>query len=86
MSVCEYIVFQSVSVCWCGRCGDTLQRNKALIGIDQKDYQRELERNYHEIKDKLSPLISSSMHPDPVRRKHKRYAAVVSLLGCFLSD
>jgi len=61
------------SVCPCGRCGDTLQRNKALIGIDQKDYQRELERNYHQIKDKLSPLISSSMHADSARRKHKRY-------------
>jgi len=65
-----------LSVCLCGRCGDTLQRNKALIGVDQKDYQRELERNYHQIKDKLSPLISSSTHADSARRKHKRYAAL----------
>jgi len=66
--VCVYL-----SVCLC-RCGDTLQRNKSLIGVDQKDYQRELERNYHHIKDQLSPLISSStLHTDSLRRKHKRY-------------
>ena len=58
------------------RCGDTLQRNKSLIGIDQKDYQRELERNYHQIKDQLSPLIASSVHADS-RRKQKRYCFLV---------
>jgi hypothetical protein len=54
------------------KCGDTLQRNKALIGVDQRDYQRELERNYHQIKDQLSPLISSSVHTDTLRTKNKR--------------
>jgi len=66
----------NLRLCVCCRCGDTLQRNKALIGIDQKDYQRELERNYHQIKDRLSPLISSSLPTDSMHRKHKRYAAV----------
>ncbi|ELU18915.1 hypothetical protein CAPTEDRAFT_161690 [Capitella teleta] len=41
------------------KCGDALHRNKSLIGPDQKEYQRELERNYHNIKDKLGPLIAS---------------------------
>jgi hypothetical protein len=54
------------------KCGDTLQRNKSLIGLDQRDYQRELERNYHETKDQLSPLISSSIHTDTLRKKNKR--------------
>jgi hypothetical protein len=63
--------YSRTDLCFRVRCGDTLQRNKALIGIDQKDYQRELERNYHQIKDKLSPLIASSVHADS-RRKHKR--------------
>ena len=43
------------------RCGDALHRNKSLIGPDQKEYQRELERNYHSVRDKLGPLIASPL-------------------------
>uniref|UniRef100_A0AAR2KFJ5 Dedicator of cytokinesis 7 n=1 Tax=Pygocentrus nattereri TaxID=42514 RepID=A0AAR2KFJ5_PYGNA len=40
------------------RCEDALRRNKSLIGPDQKEYQRELERNYHRLKEALQPLIN----------------------------
>lgn len=51
--------YRYISILCVFRCGDALQRNKSLIGPDQKEYQRELERNYHSIKDKLGPLIAS---------------------------
>lgn len=40
------------------KCADALRKNKNLIGPDQRDYQRELERNYHRFSDRLMPLIS----------------------------
>lgn len=40
------------------RCEDALKKNKTLIGPDQREYQRELERNYNKLKEALSPLIN----------------------------
>uniref|UniRef100_A0A6I8NBE1 Dedicator of cytokinesis 6 n=1 Tax=Ornithorhynchus anatinus TaxID=9258 RepID=A0A6I8NBE1_ORNAN len=40
------------------RCEDALRKNKALIGPDQKEYQRELERNYSRLKEALHPLLN----------------------------
>ncbi|XP_066529748.1 dedicator of cytokinesis protein 7-like isoform X4 [Hoplias malabaricus] len=40
------------------RCEDALRKNKALIGPDQKEYHRELERNYSKLKEALFPLIN----------------------------
>ncbi|XP_068095450.1 dedicator of cytokinesis protein 7 isoform X12 [Hyperolius riggenbachi] len=40
------------------RCEDALRKNKSLIGPDQKEYQKELERNYHRLKEALQPLIN----------------------------
>ncbi|GAA6076252.1 dedicator of cytokinesis protein 7-like isoform X3, partial [Tachysurus ichikawai] len=37
---------------------DALRKNKALIGPDQKEYHRELERNYSKLKEALCPLIN----------------------------
>ncbi|XP_069126839.1 dedicator of cytokinesis protein 7-like isoform X2 [Argopecten irradians] len=42
------------------KCSDSLHRNKTLITSDQREYQRELERNYHALKEKLHPMISSN--------------------------
>jgi len=42
------------------RCGDALRKNRSLIGADQKEYQKELERNYYKFTEKLAPLISSN--------------------------
>lgn len=39
------------------KCLDALRRNKNLIGPDQRDYQRELERNYQRLTERLTPLI-----------------------------
>ncbi|XP_047215228.1 dedicator of cytokinesis protein 7-like isoform X5 [Girardinichthys multiradiatus] len=40
------------------RCEDALRKNKALIGPDQREYHRELERNYNKLKEALGPLIT----------------------------
>ena len=40
------------------KCSDALRKNKNLIGPDQRDYQRELERNYQRFTDRLAPLIT----------------------------
>lgn len=42
------------------KCLDALRRNKNLIGPDQRDYQRELERNYQRLTERLAPLIAWS--------------------------
>lgn len=42
------------------KCGDALHRNKTLITHEQRDYQRELERNYHIFREKLQPMISTT--------------------------
>ncbi|XP_025407791.1 dedicator of cytokinesis protein 7 isoform X2 [Sipha flava] len=39
------------------KCADALAKNKTLIGPDQRDYQRELERNYRKFTDQLAPLL-----------------------------
>ncbi|KAL7303214.1 hypothetical protein TKK_0004415 [Trichogramma kaykai] len=39
------------------KCLDALRKNKNLIGSDQRDYQRELERNYQRFTERLTPLI-----------------------------
>lgn len=42
------------------RCHDALKKNKNLIQSDQKDYQKELERNYLKFTERLAPLITIS--------------------------
>lgn len=42
------------------RCEAALQKNKRLIGDDQREYQKELERNFDQVQEKLTPMISSS--------------------------
>lgn len=42
------------------KCHDALKKNKNLILADQKDYQRELERNYVRFTERLTPLITIS--------------------------
>lgn len=42
------------------RCSDALKKNKNLILSDQKDYQKELERNYTTFTQRLAPLITIS--------------------------
>uniref|UniRef100_A0A673YLV7 Dedicator of cytokinesis 6 n=1 Tax=Salmo trutta TaxID=8032 RepID=A0A673YLV7_SALTR len=40
------------------RCEDALRRNKTLIGPDQKEYHKEMERNFNKLKESLGPLIT----------------------------
>lgn len=39
------------------KCTDALRKNKNLIGPDQRDYQKELERNHHKFTEGLAPLM-----------------------------
>ena len=39
------------------RCGEALEKNKHLIGEDQREYQREMERNFITFKEKISFLL-----------------------------
>lgn len=41
------------------RCADALEKNSYLIGLDQKEYQKEMEKNYLELKSKIEPLIEN---------------------------
>ncbi|XP_018426758.1 PREDICTED: dedicator of cytokinesis protein 8 [Nanorana parkeri] len=39
------------------RCGEAVEKNKRLITFDQKEYQQELKKNYHKLKENLRPMI-----------------------------
>jgi len=39
------------------RAGDALRKNKSLIGPDQKEYQKEMERNYQRFRERLAPML-----------------------------
>ncbi|EEB16127.1 dock, putative [Pediculus humanus corporis] len=43
------------------KCLDALRKNKNLIGPDQRDYQKELERNFHKFTDRLPPLLGRTI-------------------------
>ncbi|XP_030052865.1 dedicator of cytokinesis protein 6 isoform X2 [Microcaecilia unicolor] len=55
------------------RCEDALRKNKTLIGTDQREYHRELERNFHRLKEALNPLIN--------RKIPQLYTPVIPLSG-----
>ncbi|CAG0881186.1 unnamed protein product [Cyprideis torosa] len=40
------------------RCGDALQRNRTLIESNQREYQRELQRNYELFTEQIKPMIT----------------------------
>ncbi|XP_060619527.2 dedicator of cytokinesis protein 6 isoform X1 [Anolis sagrei] len=40
------------------RCEDALRKSKTLIGPDQREFLRELERNYQRLKEALCPLLN----------------------------
>uniref|UniRef100_A0A3B5QE48 DOCKER Lobe C domain-containing protein n=1 Tax=Xiphophorus maculatus TaxID=8083 RepID=A0A3B5QE48_XIPMA len=71
--------FQRLS---CQRCEDALRKNKSLIGPDQKEYQRELERNYHRLKEALQPLINRKI-PQLYKPKTCCLSALTSLFRWF---
>ncbi|KAF7997149.1 hypothetical protein HCN44_005426 [Aphidius gifuensis] len=51
------------------KCLDALRRNKNLIGPDQRDYQRELERNYQKLTERLAPVIAWSGPPSLINQQ-----------------
>ncbi|XP_063891201.1 dedicator of cytokinesis protein 7 [Helicoverpa armigera] len=42
------------------KCHDALRKNKNLIGSDQREYQRELERNFTRFTERLAPLVTAT--------------------------
>ncbi|KAK7940499.1 hypothetical protein WMY93_003825 [Mugilogobius chulae] len=54
------------------RCEDALKKNKALIGPDQREYHKELERNNNKLKEALGPLINRKIHSCTKRCRHRQ--------------
>lgn len=52
------------------KCHDALRENKRLIGADQKEYQKELERNYIRFTERLAPMVSILL-TGPLKSHHK---------------
>lgn len=42
------------------KCFEALRKNRTLIGPDQRDYQKELERNYNRFSERLLPMIRNN--------------------------
>ena len=63
----------TVIFCAVSRCNDALRRNKTLIGADQIDYQKELERNYRRFTERLAPLINiDPASPNAIAARNRR--------------
>ncbi|UYV65251.1 DOCK6 [Cordylochernes scorpioides] len=64
------------------KCSSALKKNRTLIGPEQKDYQKELERNYQRFTERLQPMIRNkgatpggqhrTLRRDPVTLEHPR--------------
>lgn len=52
------------------KCHDALKKNKNLIHADQKDYQKELERNYLKFTERLHPLVNQGQTLSVVNSKN----------------
>lgn len=61
------------------RCADALKKNKTLIGSDQLEYQREMERNYNDLKARIDPLIENKMFKMSQTYSTKRYYLLILL-------
>jgi hypothetical protein len=65
---------------FCKKCGDALRKNRVSICPDQKEYQRELERNFHRFTERLAPMISADPNNGPaalraLRESYWNYSA-----------
>uniref|UniRef100_A0A5S6QDK1 Dedicator of cytokinesis protein 7 n=1 Tax=Trichuris muris TaxID=70415 RepID=A0A5S6QDK1_TRIMR len=52
------------------KCADALRENKRLISANQREYQKELERNYLRFTEQLAPILSSIASALPKRRSY----------------
>ncbi|KHJ45004.1 dedicator of cytokinesis [Trichuris suis] len=52
------------------KCADALRENKRLISANQREYQKELERNYLRFTEQLTPILSSVASALPKRRSY----------------
>ncbi|KAF2358297.1 DHR-1 domain [Trinorchestia longiramus] len=74
------------------KCHDALRRNKLLIGPDMREYQRELERNYHSFTEKLRPMITvnhlqrTTPHVSPTLERHSPRSGSVASLDTLTSQ
>ncbi|XP_017773052.1 PREDICTED: dedicator of cytokinesis protein 7 [Nicrophorus vespilloides] len=60
------------------KCHDALKKNKNLIASDQKEYQKELDRNYKRFTERLQPLVNPQnltvMHISPHKNRGQETA------------
>lgn len=54
---CYFSSYTNVPINVPYRCHDALKKNKNLISSEQREYQRELERNFARFTERLAPLI-----------------------------
>ena len=61
-------------VSFISRCEDALKKNETLIGPDQKEYQRELKKNYENVREKLTRIFTQGVNggTSGQKKKHKR--------------
>ncbi|XP_062509807.1 dedicator of cytokinesis protein 7-like isoform X2 [Corticium candelabrum] len=63
------------------RCGEALERNKHLIGEDQREYQREMERNYITFKERLSRLLPDKRGAAIKTRRRSRETSLLQKIS-----
>uniref|UniRef100_A0AAR2KB88 Dedicator of cytokinesis 8 n=1 Tax=Pygocentrus nattereri TaxID=42514 RepID=A0AAR2KB88_PYGNA len=67
------------------RCGEAVEKNKALITPDQKEYQQELKKNYNKLRENLRPMLERKIpelyKPIVKPRLENRYY-ICSLVHC----
>ncbi|KAL5487361.1 hypothetical protein EMCRGX_G019952 [Ephydatia muelleri] len=64
----DTVLHRKLKVCFkdfTRRCEEALDLNKTLILDEQRDYQKELQKNFKDFKEKLEPMVST-------KRKHRR--------------
>ena len=59
------------------RCQEALDKNEALIGEEQYDYQRELTKKFKDFQNQLQPMVST--HRKVSHGKKARYSLSLSL-------
>eukprot|EP00118_Oscarella_pearsei_P025448 m.308201 g.308201 ORF g.308201 m.308201 type:complete len:2149 (+) comp43549_c0_seq1:30-6476(+) len=59
------------------RCGQALDKNKQLISDDQREYQREMERNYLTFKERLAPMLPERRSASMKARRRSREATLL---------
>ena len=59
------------------RCAEGLEKNKELISDNQREYQRELERNFVDFRKKLEPIFGKKTSQRWIKKNRYGHAAAL---------